>query len=108
MSPVICTDVSDELAEQVEDEREGTGDERESRSQAMKRLIREGLEYQEQPDGFIVTKSGAVIVAGIAAFLASFGEVTLSEPVGIAGGVLAAGAASYSLLKLKTDLLDGS
>lgn len=108
MSPVICTDVSDELAERVEDEREGTGDERESRSQAMKRLIREGLEYQEQPDGFVVTKTGAVMVAGIAAFLASFGEVTLTEPVGIAGGVLAVGAVLFGVLNRYTDLLDGS
>jgi len=108
MSPVISAGVSDELAERIEDEREGTGEERESRSQAVKRLLRAGLEYQEQPDGFIVTKPDAVMIAGAALFLAAFGEVTVSGPFGIAGGLLAVGAVSYSLLKSRTELLDRS
>jgi len=104
MSPVISADVPDELAERVDEEREGKGDEQESRSQAVKRLLRAGLEHQEQPDGFHITKPGAAALVGAALWFAAFGDVHVSQSLGLLGGVGAVLIAAYTVAKDRTPL----
>ena len=64
MSPVISANVSDDVAERIEEQREGKGDEKESRSAAVDRLIRTGLERQEGEGGVYVTHGAAIIFFG--------------------------------------------
>jgi metal-responsive CopG/Arc/MetJ family transcriptional regulator len=55
MSTVISAAVTDELAERIDAEREGEGDDRESRSSAVNRLIREGLDAEENEGKTVLT-----------------------------------------------------
>jgi len=55
MSTVISAAVTDELAERIDAEREGEGEDRESRSSAVNRLIREGLDAEENEGKTVLT-----------------------------------------------------
>lgn len=73
MSTVISAAVNDELAERIDAEREGEGDDRESRSSAVKRLLRAGLdandaenpEYRVPPHLYAVFMGSVLFLAPI-------------------------------------------
>lgn len=92
MSPVISADVSEDMAEQVEELRE----EGESRSQAIKRLIRAGMKW-EDANGFVVTPRALVAVFG--AFLALPAYVDAEPSSGLAGLTIIAAALVHYLYK---------
>jgi hypothetical protein len=83
MSPVISSNVSEEVKEQVEKHREGEGDEKESRSAAVNRLVRAGLDAEESPDGVVLTYPALVSMVGWIFVAGAFMDV--STTVGYAG-----------------------
>lgn len=83
MSPVISTQVSDELADRIDEYREGEPpDYDESRSSAMERLLREGLDATEGPpqtiEAFIQT---GYMVGALLLLLALSGAMTLTGAI---------------------------
>ena len=102
MSKVISAEVSDELAERVDATRDGDPPNYdESRSQAVKSLIRDGLKHRE-PGGsveywYIVALLGWMMFAG------AFVEV--SATVGAIGGALVIASALEARLGLLDRLL---
>ena len=95
MSPVISANVSDDVAERIEEQREGKGDEKESRSAAVDRLIRTGLERQEGEGGVYVTHGAAIIFLGWIFVAGAFFDV---EPgVGYMGVALIGAGIVYSI-----------
>jgi broad specificity phosphatase PhoE len=90
MSPVITANVSDDVAERIEEQREGKGDEKESRSAAVDRLIRAGLDQREREGGVYVTHGAAITFLGWLLVAGAFFEVERS--VGTLGfGIIAVG-----------------
>lgn len=85
MSPVISTQVSEDLADRIDEYREGEPpDYDESRSSAMERLLREGLEAAEGPPQTIE----AFIQTGymVGALLLLLGLSGTATPAGVAFG----------------------
>jgi len=66
--------VSDEVSERIEEQREGQGDGKESRSAAIKRIIRAGLEAEEREDGVYLTRSAAIVMVGWFGIIAAFAD----------------------------------
>jgi len=86
VSPIISAQVSDEVAERIEDLREDQDDGKESRSAAIKRVIRAGLEEEERERGVFITLPALISFAGWFLVIAAFFEV--EEIVGLAGFVV--------------------
>lgn len=91
MSNIISADVSDDLKDRVEDAREQKGDEKESRSATVKRLIRRGLEAEEP--GF--SQPFTIYMAWLGTLAAAAGLLDATEIVGIGGAVLFTMAMMY-------------
>ena len=81
MSPVISSDVPEELAERVDEESEAD----ESRSATVRRLIRTGLSHQDQ-NGIHLTYPAAIGLIGWAFVIAAFMDTT--PTAGYAGIVI--------------------
>lgn len=86
MTKVISVQVSDDVAERVEQLREGEGYEKESRSQALKRVVRAGLDEQDRSI-IDVHPLVAVSAAGWLLVGSAFGEA--SALAGAVGAVIA-------------------
>ncbi len=89
----LSTKVPADLSERIEEYRE---EHDLNRSQAIRRLLEDGLEYDEQPQGIVVTKPAAVALIGW--FLISVDWITVApgQPVGWIGVALLATAAVYT------------
>jgi hypothetical protein len=97
MSPVISADVTEELRDRVDEFREGEGDDRESRSSTVKRLVRAGIEAKEGPGGILVTYPALVTFVGW--FLVAGAFVEVSDTIGFLGfGIILLGFA-YSAVR---------
>lgn len=87
MSPVISTQVSEDLADRIDEYREGEPpDYDESRSAAMERLLREGLETAEGPPETIQAFIQAGYMIGVLLLLLALSEAT--TPAGFAFGTI--------------------
>lgn len=93
MSPVISSDVSEDMAEEIEDIRE----EGESRSAAVKRLLRKGMKAEKSGDGVYVTYPSIIFVIGLYGFTAAFADAV--PLVGYLGFALIVIAFTTSLAK---------
>jgi hypothetical protein len=102
MSKVISAEVPDELADQVDATREGEPpDYDESRSQAVKSLIRDGLKYRE-PGGSV----GPWYVVGLLGWLFVAGAfVEVGTTLGLVGMALVIASALEGYLGLLDRLL---
>lgn len=99
MSKVISAEVSDEMAKEVEAARDGEPpDYDESRSQAVKSLIRDGLKYRE-PGGSVETW---YVVALLGWMFVAAAFIDVSTSVGLVG----AGLVVLSALEGRLGLLD--
>ena len=81
MSKVISADVPDDLADRVEDEQE----EGESRSAAVRRLVRAGLESKEETG---VSVPLPLYIAWIGTMVGAAGLLDASPTMGVAGVVI--------------------
>lgn len=90
----VAAKVPPDLAEQVEEYREEHGL---NKSQAMRRLIEDGLEQEERPEGLLITKPAALALIGW--FLVFIDWVTVTvppgQPVGELGVLALAAAGVY-------------
>lgn len=88
MSRTISAKVSDELLERIDQAREGEPPDRESRSAAIKRLIRTGLEAEDR-DPHTVTLPIVIMWLGTIAMAAQYVDTAgLLGPIGGAAFVL--------------------
>lgn len=75
MSRVISAAVSEELAERVDAAREGDGDDQESRSATVERLIRQGLDAEE-PDPTALSLPNVLLWGGSVFAAAQYVDAT--------------------------------
>jgi len=93
MSKVICTEVSDDLLNEIDGHREGEPPEYdESRSAVIRRLIRDGIEYQET-NRYQSIATGLIISGMIGIIFALSGELgpipsVLMVPLALSGVIL--------------------
>ena len=91
MSPTIGADVSEDLKREVDEHRE----EGESRSAAVRRLVRDGLDVDDRPPGFHVPYPVAVNLLGWWLITATFFEAQTTA-TGWLGVALVVGTVLYS------------
>lgn len=78
----VAAKLPPDLAEQVEEYREEHGL---NKSQAFRRLVEDGLEHEEQPQGIVVTKPAALALIGWFLIAADWITVAPGQPVGWLG-----------------------
>lgn len=91
MSPVISTDVPEDLKDQIEDQQE----EGESRSATVRRILRAGLHRADEPAGVYVPWPAGIAFLGWMLVMASWADA--AEIVGLLGLLLVALGALFFL-----------
>jgi hypothetical protein len=81
MSRTISAKVNDELLERIEEAREGEPPDQETRSAAMTRLIRDGLDAQEEED----TPPTLLIMMWVGTLLIAMQYASATDPAGPVG-----------------------
>lgn len=92
----VAAKLPPDLAEQVEQYREDHGL---NKSQAFRRLVEDGLEHEEQPQGIVVTKPAAIALIGWFLIAVDWITVAPGQPVGWVGVALLLAAVVYGVLR---------
>ena len=92
MSPTIGADVSEDLKREVDEHRE----EGESRSAAVRRLVRDGLDVDDRPPGFHISYPVAISLLGWWLITATFFEAQTTA-TGWLGVALVAASLLYGI-----------
>ena len=101
----VAAKLPPDLIEQIEDYREEHGL---NRSQAIRRLVEDGLDHEEQPQGIVVTKPAALSLIGW--FLITMDWITVApgQPVGWIGVALIVATFAYSFLQNRLSQFTGT
>lgn len=75
---MISADVDEELKEDIDNHRQGEEPDRESRSQAVKRLLKAGMRAEESREGILITYPTFLSLLAWPFVLAGLGNVTRS------------------------------
>ena len=89
----LSTKVPNDLSEEIEQYREEYDL---NRSQAIRRLLEDGLEHEEQPQGIVITKPAAVALIGWFLIAVDWITVAPNQPVGWLGVALLVTAGVYA------------
>lgn len=92
----VAAKLPPDLAEQVEEYREEHGL---NKSQAFRRLVEDGLEHEDQPQGIVVTKPAAVSLIGWFLIAVDWITVAPGQPVGWLGVLLLVTSAVYAVVR---------
>ena len=92
----LSTKVPNDLSEQIEEYRE---EHDLNRSQAIRRLLEDGLDHEEQPQGIVVTKPAAVSLIGWFLIAVDWITVAPGQPVGWLGVALLVGSFVYAAVR---------